>query len=163
MSKLLDEVAAPALTEMGTRFLLDPETGSLVVPFETEVGARLLITFDADDDSGEAIIFATLAAVPPARAAAVALLLATYNSRFSYTVFSLSDGVARVDICVPVDRLVDPPGGVRAAYQRLTAVIEETQHVIERTARLRQRRPRVLRQVEQIVDALENGSGPERG
>src|SRR4051812_12441980 len=98
--EILRDVALPALREMEIRPLVDPDTGAVVVPYQTRAGGKFLLEITASDDLQEAMLYTVLADVPEARLNRVARLLCRLNAHYKFVTFSLQDGEARLDICI---------------------------------------------------------------
>jgi hypothetical protein len=155
MSQILQDAAIPMLEESETRYLIDPHSDVLVVPFETEDGTRFLISIQADDEHEEALVMATILTVPAARLPTVATLLAKLNARYRFVAFSLDGPVVQADVCVELAHTSNACALLRLALDRLMFALAGAHEEIRALARSRRGRPRVLREANQIVDGLD--------
>jgi hypothetical protein len=143
------------LEESETRYLIDPHSDVLVVPFETEDGTRFLISIQADDEREEALVMATMLTVPAARLPTVAVLLAKLNARYRFVTFSLDGPMVQADVCVELAHTSNAGALLRLALDRLMFALAGAHEEIRAVARSRRGRPRVLREADQIVHGLD--------
>jgi hypothetical protein len=154
MSDILQRAVIPNLEANGTPYLLDPKSGAVVLPFEAEHGMRFLLYVLADDEQAEVAVSTTVVEIPPQRRSKVALVLAGLNTQYRAVTFSMADGTVYADTCIDLAHCTDVGALVQLAVERLVCALSLSYPAIAASTRGRQRRPKVLREVEQILANL---------
>jgi hypothetical protein len=154
MSDILRRAVIPNLEAAGTPYLLDPKSSAVVLPFEAEHGMRFLLYMLADDERAEVTVSTTILEVPPQRRSRVALLLAELNTQYRAVTFSMAEGTVYADACIDLAHCTDAGAMVRLASERLMCALSFACPAIAASTRGRKRRPKVLREVEQILANL---------
>jgi hypothetical protein len=150
------DTARAFLGRTNLHFLRSEEEGELVVPIPTDDSGHLLVHIRPDEGDQEVLIYAAVGRVPKGKAEPAALALAEINSRSLGIVWSMRDGVVVADVHLELDLATDPEACIARAFFRLAAAItKERGRVLAGCRQDRSRgRPRVLREVEEIVSKL---------
>jgi hypothetical protein len=151
MSDILRRAVIPNLEARASPYLLDPHSGAVVLPFEAEQGMRFLLYVLADDERAEVTVSTTIVEVPSRQRTRVALLLADLNTQYRAVTFSMADGTVYADACVDLAYCSDAGALVHLAIERLMCALSLAYPMIAASTRGRQQRPKVLREVEQIL------------
>ena len=161
MGKLVEESIIPALRGR-VPVLRDEDHKDLVIVPLPEVGSHpgnVLVIFEAEDESGDAMLSAYICRVPGPRRTAVALRIAELNCRFKFVTFSMDhDGEVAIDVCVELGCGGDLQSMVGIAFGRLLVAIEQGFGAIVEDAfpqRTAKKRSKVEKEVESILKGVE--------
>ena len=161
MTALIQEAVLPALERLDWQYLQMPESSGLVVPLACPepASAAFLVVVETNDETSEAIVHTGVCMVPHARRAAVALLLAEFNTLYRFVTFSMGrEGEVRVDAGVQFQGVVPEmrPACVELAFRRLSHALYSTHAKLLQTATRRGRRPRLEREVDELLRDMDD-------
>jgi hypothetical protein len=160
MHMLLNEAVLPALARLRWGHIPLTDRPAVVVPLACEPPstASVLVTVETDDERQEAWLHAMLSVVPVARRAAVALHLAELNTHYPFVTFSMTrEGEVRIDVGVELFGVVEEMRSVvvEIGMRRMAQALTQTYRDVQRVTVGRRRRPRVEREVDEVLRSLE--------